>query len=108
VILDQRDKLLEKFRDVAISRGGILWFKPNDAIRLLEEARAHHVPVLGIDGAFIRSETTQPSMADSIDYTGMRVPPVDIYDDAIGFLHCRSNADIYFEIVLGKVVEGKQ
>jgi hypothetical protein len=106
VTLGPKDKLLEKFRDMAVSRGGACWFKPNDAIGVVEETRAHRVPILGIDSATIGSDWVVPS--HFVDYSAMSSPPVDIYNHAIGYLRGHSSEDIYFEIVLGESVEGKQ
>lgn len=97
-----------KFQDVAIPRGSIFWFRPTDAIRVIAEARAQRVSILGIDGAFLHGMITQPSLSDSIDFSTMTTPPDDVYVAAISFIQRRSNMDIHFEVVLGPVPESSE
>ena len=72
-------------------------YSKSNAIQFIKECEKESVVVLGIDGFFLTSNTTQPSMDNSIDYSSR---PFDesIYDKAIQFLEEKSD-DLYFEIV---------
>ena len=94
-------KVMRKFENVAILNGYTYFFKPLDAIRVIEEARTLGISVLGIDGAVINNYFTQPNLEHSIDYSDPnKSQPSDIYEHAIDFVRRRSNMDIYFEVVL--------
>jgi hypothetical protein len=100
--------VLPEFADVAELRGNTYWFRPKDAIRVIEAARRKSVRLLGFDAAFLTKHSTQPSMADSWDYSVRSTAVNDPYTHAIGFIRERTqhnakwlpNKEIFFEIVL--------
>lgn len=53
--------------------------------------------ILGIDGFFISKSFTQPSLEDSIDYSGT-LSICDIYENAPGFVNNR-DVDLCCEVI---------
>ena len=98
--------VLEKFAKRAVNRGGLLLFRGDIAIEVVEEARRTRLPVLGIDGIFVDEGRTRPSLDDSIDFS-IGCCLGDVYGEAIKFLRRHANADLYFEIVLGDEASGQ-
>jgi len=95
--------LIERFQNVATIVGNVWWFQPLDAIQIVEVAKAEGIRLLGFDGATIGDGWIQPSMADSRDYSvGELATIADPYEHAKEFIKRRSNADLYFEIVLAR------
>jgi len=86
------------FMDKATKRAETYYYTKPDAIQFIKECEKENVVVLGIDGFYLTSNTTQPSMDNSIDYS-MRPFDKSIYDKAIQFLEEKSD-DLYFEIVI--------
>jgi hypothetical protein len=64
--------------------------------------RAHYdgVKVLGIDGFFISPNATEPSMANSIDFTTATLMDKDPWEMADDFLASRMHSSLYFEVVV--------
>ena len=94
-------KTLEDY--IAISakrrRGGIDFFTKLETIEILKLCKSLKKELLGIDGFFLTSTTTQPSMDNSIDYSaGSSSHIKNVYKHAIEFITSRPN-DMYFEIV---------
>lgn len=85
------------FSDKALNRGGILLFSKKDALDFIEQCKYLEIVILGIDGFFISESFTQPSLEDSIDYSGT-LSNSDIYEKALEFVNNR-NANLYFEII---------
>jgi hypothetical protein len=98
---DLSDQLLEKFREVAIRRANSYWFRPLDALRVLEAAKATGLRLLGMDAASLDADSVTLWQADSWDYSRGSAPPVEnVYEHANQFIRQRSERDLYFEIVL--------
>lgn len=85
------------FSDRAINRGGIFLFSKKDALDFIEQCKYREIVVLGIDGFFISESLTQPSLENSIDYSGTLFNS-DIYEKALEFINNR-DANLYFEII---------
>ena len=85
------------FLDRAINRGGILLFSKKDALDFIEQCKYLEIVILGIDGFFISEFRTQPSLEDSIDYSGTLFND-DTYEKALEFVNNR-DANLYFEII---------
>ncbi len=84
----------------AEQRGGIYWFAPEHALAVIREARQHGLLLLGIDGAYLTPNSTQPSLDDSWDYGAQSVP--DPYLHAFRFIKDREAKRLHFEIVLAE------
>jgi hypothetical protein len=79
----------------------IVWLSPEEAIDAIKVAREAGVSLLGFDGAYLRGNTTQPSLEDSWDYSGRAWPVVtDPYEHAIQFIESHAEKGLRFEIVL--------
>jgi hypothetical protein len=101
---DITNRLILAHAAKAIEVVGIFWFRPDDAIKLISEARAMGVPLLGFDAAAVRpGESTQPSLEKSWDYSRSTNSIADTYGHAIQFIEDRSASGYYFEIVLGTI-----
>lgn len=85
------------FANRAIKRGGILLFSKEDTFQFINACKEMNTAILGIDGFFLTSNTTQPSMENSINFSD-RTFTKDIYDEAIEFLTMRDDR-MFFEIV---------
>ncbi|HWY62582.1 MAG TPA: hypothetical protein VNW15_11835 [Rhizomicrobium sp.] len=81
-------------------RGGTYWFAPEYALAVVREAVQHGLPLLGIEGAFLGANSTQPSLEDSWDY-GTH-PVADPHRHAFGFIQERARKGLHFEIVLAE------
>jgi hypothetical protein len=96
-------KVLRKFANVAVEKGGAYWFTAANAVLVIKEASTQRVGVLAIDGATIEDETIHTRAADCVDYSAMRPRPSNVHDRAIAFIQQRSGLDIYFEVVLDEL-----
>ncbi|MBB1139568.1 hypothetical protein [Myroides sp. WP-1] len=91
------NKIEVLFSSRAINRGGILLFSKRDALDFIEQCKYFEIVILGIDGFFISESLTQPSLEDSIDYSGT-LSISGIYEKALEFVNNR-DANLYFEII---------
>lgn len=99
--MEGRHEILRSFSDRAIVRGGVWMFSTPDACSVIRAAKEKRVPLLGFDGFFLKGKVTQPSMAESWDYSAEnRQTDPAAYDEAIEFI--RTRWGMYFEIVLGE------
>ena len=89
------------FKDKAIQRAGSYVYKKEVAIDFIKECKKLGIEIFGIDAFIIGQNFTEPSMANSVDYTAspyLQSKPENSWDMAISFLEKRD--DIYcFEIV---------
>jgi hypothetical protein len=93
-------ELLRSFSDRAVIRSGVWMFATPDACAVIAKAKENGVPFLGYDGFFLKGKITQPSLANSWDYSAQnRETDPAAYDEAIEFI--RTRWGMYFEIVLG-------
>lgn len=93
------EDLQREFTRRAVERGGILMLAPADACALVERARRERIPVLGIDGFRLGSESTQPDLAHSIDFSSAPFR-ADPWSAAAAFLEERIQSGLHFEVVL--------
>jgi len=89
---------LEKYKRYGIKPHGILFFTPDIAIEIIEEAEIEKVVVLGIDGFTVRLKSTQPSMEHSIDLS--KVDVSNKWNVAREFLKEKRTLGMLFEIIL--------
>jgi hypothetical protein len=95
------NKVERVFRDKGINRGGAYVYPKLVAINFIRECRRFNIGVLGMDALILHENATEPSMANSIDFTAspyIENPPNDIWDAAITFLKERDDK-YHFEIV---------
>ncbi|MBS1611817.1 MAG: hypothetical protein JST49_03285 [Bacteroidetes bacterium] len=88
------------FEDKAIKRGLMAIYTKQDALQFVLECQKQSVGILGIDAfrLFPDKNAIQPSMEDSIDFSGSSFKGNDIYSDALALISTRK-PDMYFEIV---------
>ena len=86
-----------------MKRGGEEWLPPDEAIQAIQQARESGVPLFGFDGGYLTDISTQPSLADSKDYSVPEYPNVlDPYGDAIRFIGDRGSSGLLFVLVFGR------
>ena len=85
------------FSDKGLIRAGLFLLKKNDAITFVKEAQKRNIVIYGIDGFYITSSKTQPSLQDSIDFA-LYTTVDNLYDFAVHFLEERTD-ELYFEII---------
>jgi DNA-binding XRE family transcriptional regulator len=90
--------IVRSFQSRAVERGGLLFFKPSDALTVVNQLRQSGVRVLGLDAVRVGANYTQPSMADSIDLSDETTAN---WDKAEAFLTDKLNSKFLFEIVAG-------
>jgi len=88
-----------------LNRGGIKLLRPEDAIRVILEARLRDVVILGIDAFHIMGIKIQPFIEYSVDYSNKINSydvdqAYDVYSEAVNFIEARKNLGLHFEIVL--------
>lgn len=91
-----QDAVESEFGDKAVQSGGLLFFTPVDAMRVIEWCKALHRRILGIDAFRVTKTTTQPIMAERIEYRDLTV---DTWDKVMDFLSERLNSDLLYEVV---------
>lgn len=91
------NSLENKYESKGIKRGGLLLFSKPIAIEFIEDCKKLNIDILGIDGFILSGEKTQPSLANSIDYSGFQ-EKANLYHKAITFLDSQ-NDNLYFEII---------
>lgn len=93
------EDLEHEFEARGTRRGGTLILPAPDALALIQRARKERVPVLGLDAFRLTVSTTQPDLANSIDFSGAscRTNP---WAEAEAFLEERLAGDLAFEVIL--------
>ncbi|TWF39066.1 hypothetical protein FHW36_106290 [Chitinophaga polysaccharea] len=91
------NKVEQIFVEEALERGGLLLYTREIALKFVKECRNENIHLLGIDGFFLIDNSTQPSMADSIDFSSLFFEG-DVYKKAIDFLEKRP-IGMFFEII---------
>lgn len=87
--------VVNRFKERALERGGLLLFRPQDATSVVHELEKEQVRVLGLDAFYVTDHTTQPRMDNSVDLSSTAKP----WDDATRFLQERIRSNLLFEIV---------
>jgi hypothetical protein len=80
-----------------IRRDGIVLFRPEDAILLIDILFEASIPVLGIDGFYITDSTTQSPIEDIFDNSS-GVVSLEIKEELKSFVLARKEKGLYFEI----------
>ena len=88
--------IVKSFQNVAVIRGGLLFFKSDVAIKVIAALRIARIPILGIDGFRITEKETQPFMEHSVEF------PITIQESwakAEEFINSKKDLGLLFEIV---------
>jgi hypothetical protein len=86
---------IEKYKEYALQRGGLLLFSPQHAIEIVKELEKKSIKILGIDAFQVAINTTQPFMEHSIDLSNQDFA----WKTAIEFLERRIDSGFVFEII---------
>jgi hypothetical protein len=81
--------------------GGLLLLKPSDAIALVRRAAEEGVPVLGVDGFVLTSQSTQSPLEHLADYSQAVADGHGCWQAAESFIRAREGQGLAFEITLG-------
>jgi hypothetical protein len=93
--------LEKQFADRAINRHGLKLLRPADAAEYVARCAEHGIEVLGIDGFRVDSESIQPMLEHSVDFS--LLPSQGRHHlEATDFLTARLNLDLWFEVVVEK------
>ncbi len=71
--------ILEEFSISAIKRAKALYFKPRDAIRLVDECERNQMAIIGLEGLDLRGEYIVPDMKTIVDLSDLQAPTWDAY-----------------------------
>ena len=81
--------------------GGTPWYRPEAAIRVIEDAKATGRLIIGFHAAIIGRNGILPSLVDSWNYGRAGWPPNEsAHDHAIGFIRARVISRLFFDLVL--------
>jgi len=79
------NKIILCFAGGGVRSGGVYWFQPDIAIRVVREAKDTKTPILGFRAAVLRSGM-QESLEHSWNYVRARPPIKDAHDHAMQFI----------------------
>jgi hypothetical protein len=95
------NKVEDIFKQKGILRSNVYMYKKDVAIEYITACKNENIDILGIDAFIIKSNFTQPSMDNSVDFTiksTIIYASNNVWDNAISFLKERDDV-YYFEIV---------
>ena len=87
------------FAPQAIKEGELDLYPAGDALALVEAARAHAAPVLGVETFLVAAGKTCPQMDHILDLSGAD-KQCDTWDEARRFVSERSGRSFLFEVDL--------
>ena len=95
-------QLQTEFADVAVTRGGLVLFRPGDAIAVIRRCRDLRLRILGLDGFMDRLTGIQPVMEDSIDFSIAENSDLlnDSWRNAELFIRERESRPFLFEVII--------
>ena len=99
------DEIEEEFQTRNLTNNGLLILQINDAIQLIIKCEIMRRIILGIDGFYIKPHSIQPSLAHSIDYSGVnKKTNLANWKEAIQFITEEYSKDneLSFEVVYSK------
>jgi len=95
------DEIMAKHRASGIQRSSILMFDQSSAMALIKDAQHEGLELGLIDAFFLTESTTQPSMADSIDFLTYGTPDgSESFEYATKLVGDSSRSNMYFEVIL--------
>jgi hypothetical protein len=83
----------------AVRQAGLELFPAGDALALIEAAKAHGVPILGVETFLVAAGETRPQMDHILDLSGAD-KQCDTWDEARHFISERSSRGFLFEVVI--------
>jgi hypothetical protein len=89
-------------RRVAYEPGGILLLRAADALALVRRAAEEGLPILGVDGLWLRPTGVQPDLTYVADYSSAVRAGDGCWDAAAAFIAGSETAGLVFEVVLGR------
>ncbi|CDT22496.1 hypothetical protein MUK51_07405 [Sphingobacterium faecium] len=92
------DRIANLFKDRILKRGGLNLYSKEDTLKFIDECEKDTVSILGIDGFYITENSTQPSLANSVDLSGFSMENENIYDLVKSFVAERPG-NLFFEII---------
>ncbi len=95
------NEIEREFESRGLVRGGLLLMSAEVAIELIARYRERLIPILGIDGFVVGPDSTQPDMADDIDFSTMDAH-VDSWRFSEMYLQSRIGNDRLYEIIVDK------
>jgi len=81
--------------------GGALLLRPPDALALVDRAAEEGVPVLGVDGVYATTRSTESPIEHSADFSAAVAEGHGCWQDAEAFIRERSDRGLVFELTLG-------
>jgi hypothetical protein len=94
------NKITLRFAESGVVSGGLYWFQPDTAIRIIERAKETGTPLLGFRAAALRSAGMQESLEHSWNYVRAKPPIKNAHEHAIGFISERRDSGLSFRILL--------
>ena len=89
----------QSFLGRATKRGGLTLLRASDAVALIDAARAHASPVLGVETFVVTAAAIHPQMDHILDLSGAD-KKCDSWAEAQHFISDRSAGDYWFEVSL--------
>lgn len=93
------EEIVESFASRGVRRGGVLFLTATDALALIDAARAHYKPILGVDSFVLTETTIQPFMEHILDLSSA-LGTTDTWSRASSFVEERKSLGFHFEVVL--------
>ena len=98
------NKIIIHFSENGFRSGGVYWFQPDIAIRIIERANETRTPILGLRAAILRPGGMQESLEHSWNYV-LALPPIkNAHDHAIQFISTHRNSALRFEVILPELI----
>ena len=91
-------EFIDRFRPYGFQPCGILFFTPDIALGVIDEAEKARIPVLGVDAFIIRLNFHQPWSEHSIDLSSLDAG----WNEARDLITSKKHLGLVFEIVLKK------
>jgi hypothetical protein len=93
------EDLETRFASRGVKRGGLLLFRPAEALAFIDEARAERTPVLGIETFTLTEQTTQSHLDHILDLSDAE-ETFDTWSRAAEFVSERADGDYFFEVTV--------
>jgi len=98
------NKIVLRFTDSGIASEGHLWFQPDTAIRIIEQAKETKTPLLGFRAAVLKSASIQESLEHCWNYVRAKPPIQNSHDHAMQFISIHRDFGLLFEVILPEFV----
>lgn len=91
------DQFKSQFEERPIIRDGLILYKKDDILDIIEHCRNYNIAIFWIDAFYLTETSIQPSIENSINYSSTNKNYHD-YDGALKFIAEREEY-LFFEIV---------